>query len=127
MKPDGTTNPVFLGATGNILTRLSGGQLVGPTFRLNGNHELLSVLIDADIDLVDFDLTEPFHRSSHVVLQRIRGDAQEDVNQTVVPDPGEKGLFVAKSVGADDLRSTVGDLGGQEVPVATISSGSAIL
>jgi len=51
---------VFLFATRNILPGLDNGELVRTTFCLNGNDELLPVLVDTDVDFVDLDLASPF-------------------------------------------------------------------
>ena len=47
----------LLGAARNVLLRLHRAETVGAAFRLDGNNELCTAVIDADVDFVDLDLT----------------------------------------------------------------------
>ena len=92
--------------------RLYDAQAVASAFRLNGKCKLLAVLVDADIDLVDFDLpvSHRLYGRPQMVLKRVRRQAKEDVEQAVIAYFGKERLFVAQGVCGDDLRRRVGNL-----------------
>ena len=86
-----------------VLLRLHHAVSVAAALRLHGNHELPTMPVNADVNLVNFYLTDPRHGGAQVVLQRERGDAEEYIDQPVVANLREQGLFVAQRVGHDDL------------------------
>ena len=80
---DGTANQVgkSVAAPKEILLRLFHGQLVAASFSLNGQYELPPDAVDRDVYLVYLDLADILDGSPEVVLERIGGDAQEDVER----------------------------------------------
>ena len=83
----GAANQVWklLSATQDILLRLNYPMLVATSFCLNWNYELPSMTVEADIYLVDLDLPDVLDGGSQVVLEGVRGNTQEHIDQTVVP------------------------------------------
>jgi len=64
---------------------------------LDGKRELLAVLVDADVNLVDFNLRVA-HRpdgGAQVILKRIGGEAEKNIEQAVVADLSQQRLFIA--------------------------------
>ncbi|MNZ79476.1 hypothetical protein D3C78_980800 [compost metagenome] len=76
-------------AVGDVLVGLDDAVLIRAAFCLDGDDELAAVAVDADVDLIDFELADALEVGSQVVLQRIRSDAEEDVDQPVVAHLGE--------------------------------------
>lgn len=52
-----------------------------------------------------------------MILERVTGYAQEDVDQPIVSDSGQHGLLVVKRVFGNDSGSSVGYLGERKVRV----------
>lgn len=67
-----------------ILLCLNGSKLVASSFCLHGNDILRSVPVQANVNLVDFQLSDFFHVCTQMILKRISGDAEENIDQTVV-------------------------------------------
>ena len=84
----------LLGATRDVLLCLHRGKLITPALRLNWNDVLAAEPINPHIHLIDFDLSEPFHGGPEMVLKRVGGDTEEDVDQPIVTHSGKEGLFV---------------------------------
>ena len=74
----------MVSAQGQILLNLHTSQLVSPDFCLNRDHVLDTLPVDADIQLVGFDLTDTRNRRPQMVLEGVTGDAQKNVDEPVV-------------------------------------------
>src|SRR5690606_12695171 len=110
---------VLLLAAQDVLLGLHDADLVRPAFRLYGDDVLAAAPIDADIDLVDFDLPHVAHGRAQVVLERVGRDPEEDIDQPVVADLRKERLLVRDRVRADDLGRRVRDLDRHEVGIRT--------
>src|SRR5690606_2615051 len=99
---------LLLGET-YILCGLNDPDLSLSAFRLNRNDIVTSVLVETDIEFVDLNLPNSFHRGSQVILEAIRGQSEESVDQSVVADNGEECLFVIQRIRANNFRSCVRD------------------
>ena len=69
-------------------------MFVFSTLCLHRNYEVLSMIVQANINFINFDLTYPFDGSSEVVLQRVRSNSQKSIYQSVVPDFRKESLLV---------------------------------
>ncbi len=76
----------FRGAERKVLLNLHDAQFIIPTFCLNRKDVLCASPVNADIDLVRFDLTDARNRRTQMALERITGYAGKDVDQSVIPD-----------------------------------------
>jgi len=74
-----------------------------PPLACIGHDELLAVPVDADINLVDFDLPHVLYEGLQMVLQGVGGDTEKDVDQPVIANFGEQRLLVCKRIGGDDF------------------------
>lgn len=101
-------------AVGDILVGLDYAVLVRAALGLNGDDELTAVAVYAHVHFVDFDLADALEVGAQVVLQRVGGDAEKDVDQPVVAHLGEQGLLVAQGVGGDDLGCRVRHFDGDQ-------------
>jgi len=79
----------FLGTARDVLLGLNCAKLIAASFGLDGYDKLSSLAINADINLVDFNLPNAFDGCAKVILHRVAGDAEEQVNQSVVPNFGK--------------------------------------
>jgi hypothetical protein len=66
-----------------VLVGLHYPNLIVAALGLDWDGEMATVLIKADIEFVDFDLSNTFHRCAKVVLQAECGQAEECVDQTI--------------------------------------------
>jgi hypothetical protein len=97
----------LLGAGRNVLLRLHNGNLIVTALGLNGNDIVTAARVDPDVEFVDFDLADPFGSGPEMILERIRCNAEEDVDETIVSDDGEKSLLVVECVRTDQFRRRV--------------------
>ena len=59
---------------------------------------MTAVLVDPDIELVDFDLADTLDGRAQMILQRIGRDTEENIEQPVVTDDRQKRLFVVQRI-----------------------------
>src|SRR5436853_2417318 len=71
----------LLRTTGDVLARLYEGQLIFSTFGLHRNYEVSPASVDTYVHLVDLYLPQIFYSGSQMILQRVRSDAEKDVDQ----------------------------------------------
>lgn len=62
-------NRILFGAHQNVLSNLCLAEAIASALGLNGNNELCTSTIDANIKLVGLDLTDSLHRGPKVALQ----------------------------------------------------------
>lgn len=86
-----------------VLCGLHYSDLILPALRLDRNHVVATAFVKADVELVYFDLPDPFDRGAKVVLEAIGREAEESIDQPVVPDNGKQRLFVVEGVGSDQF------------------------
>ena len=58
----------FLGTALNVLASLNHSEAVGPSFGLYWNHKLRALLVDTNINLIDFDLANTSHSCTQMIL-----------------------------------------------------------
>ena len=102
-----TQSRVFFSAAAYVLRRLHDRYLIVSALGLNRNHEVTTVLVHPYIKLVYFNLTYAFDRSPEVVLQRISREAQEDIDEAVITDLGQQGLFIVEGVGGNNFGGAI--------------------
>ncbi len=66
---------VLFSAACNVLMSLDYSMLIGPSLSLNRHHELTTMFINSNINLVDFYLAYAFDGGPKMILQRIGGNA----------------------------------------------------
>ena len=60
-------------------------------------------VVESNVELVDLNLSHALDGRPKMVLETIGREAEERVNQAIVPDDCQQGLFVVESVGTDKL------------------------
>jgi len=93
----------------DILSGLDNADLILAALGLNRDHIVASALVDPDVEFVDLDLADPLDRRPKMVLQAVGRQPEEGVDQAVIPDDGEKRLFVVQGISPDDFGGRVGD------------------
>ena len=72
------------------------------TFCLDRDHIMAAVFVESDVEFVDFDLPHTLDSCPKMVLKTIGREAEECVDQAVVPDDCQQGLFVVvERIGSD--------------------------
>jgi len=84
-------------------------MLVASTLGLHRNDELASISVDSYIDFIDFDLSDTRDGRAQMILQRVSGHPEKNIDQAIVTDFREQGLFVGLRVGGDDFWCGVGN------------------
>ncbi len=68
-----------------------------------------ALLVQPNIELIDLHLAHSLNGSAQMILQRVTGDTGKDVNQAIVAEPRQQGLFVAECVFCDYTWCRVGN------------------
>ena len=84
----------FFCRQGKVLLDLDNREFVFPAFGLDRNDVVGAKTINANVNFVGLHLTHIGDSCAQMVLQRVAGDACKNVNQPVVSELCEKGLFV---------------------------------
>src|SRR5262249_51574424 len=85
-----------------VLLDLNDVQAVVVALGLHGENEVDAAPVHADVDLVRLDLADAPYGRPEVVLQRVARRPGKDVDETVVADAGEEGLFVVAGIHLND-------------------------
>ena len=95
----------------DILLDLHPAEPVVATLSLHRYYIVCAALVQTHVDFVRLYLPYAGNRCAQMILQGITGDTKKQVNQTVVSNAGQDGLFIAERVLGDDSRCGVGYLG----------------
>ena len=77
---------------------LYNAYMVPASFCLYGDHILAATVVELDAKFIDLDLSHSFDGRPEMVLKTIGREAEERVNQTIVPYDRRQGLFVVESI-----------------------------
>ncbi len=78
-----------MGTQCDVLLSLYDAVLVRPTFSLYWDYELPTMLVQPDIDFINFDLPYAFDCCSQVILKRVGRNTKKNIYETVVADLGQ--------------------------------------
>src|SRR5258705_5859656 len=94
-------------APSEILLRLHDGDLVRSALGLDRYCVMAAVAVDPEIELVDLDLADALHGRTEMILKAVRRQAEENVDQPIVPNDGEQRLLVVQCICSDDFGRPV--------------------
>ena len=100
----------FSGAKGDVLLDLHTAEFIAASLGLYRDDIVGAALVDSHVNFVGFDLSHFLYGSPEVVLQRVAGNPQENIDQTVVANPSQQRLLVAERIFRDYTRCRVRDL-----------------
>src|SRR5258705_11843219 len=87
-RPGSQTGKALM-APSEILLRLHDGDLVRSALGLDRYCVMAAVAVDPEIELVDLDLADALHGRTEMILKAVRRQAEENVDQPIVPNDGE--------------------------------------
>ena len=94
--PDGAWSHLWMtdATVGQILQELRDSQLIALLLALHRDDEVLCLPVRSDIQLINFDLADLIQLGAQMVLKGIRDTTAEKINQPVVANARQYGLFI---------------------------------